>query len=223
MTQETTVPPSEVLSGETVTAPVAAGLTAQAVIEAAERLAAPSPVVVGVLRMLDDGGAPARAVSAQLAASPELTVHVLRLANSAMFGQPVDSLERAVVRIGERTLRALLLAASTYRLMEGPLPIYGMPRLALFHHSTEVAQMAQSISRRQSNASAGQAYLAGLLHDLGKPIIASAAASRVPVDLRIEHGDVALEREAVGADHAQVGGWIATRWSPGSSVGHSKD
>jgi putative nucleotidyltransferase with HDIG domain len=213
VTQETTVPPTETLPNGAKAVATASGLAPRAITEAAERLAAPSPVVVGVLRMLDDGAAPARSVSAQLAASPELTVHVLRLANSAMFGQQVDSLERAVVRIGERTLRALLLAASTYRLMEGPLPIYGTPRLALFHHSTEVAQMAQAIARRQSNAYASQAYLAGLLHDLGKPIIAGAAAGRVSPDVRIAHGDVAAERGTIGGDHAQVGGWIAKRWS----------
>lgn len=186
-------------------------LTAQAIAEAAERLAAPSPVVIGILGMLDEGSAPARAISARLASSPELTVHVLRLANSAMFGNRVDSLERAVVRIGERTLRALLLAASTYRLLEGPLAIYGQPRLALFRHSSEVAQTAQTIARRQSSAYHGQAYLAGLLHDIGKPIIAAAVGEHVGEP--IAHGDVAAERERLGTDHAQVAGWVARRWS----------
>ena len=208
------MPPTDSLAtAERRTPPAGRLLSPQAVVDAAERLAAPSPVVSGILRTLDEGAAPARAISSQLAASPELTVHVLRLANSAMFGQRVDSLERAVVRIGERTLRAVLLAASTYRLMEGPLPVYGLPRLALFRHSSEVAETAQTIVRGQSGAYQGQAYLAGLLHDIGKPIIAAATAGRLGPEAALARGDILAEHELLGTDHAQVAGWIATRWS----------
>jgi len=195
--------------------------TQQQITDAAERLAAPSSVVVGVLRVLDEGTAPARTVAERLQASPELTVHVLRLANSALFGQRVDSLERAVVRIGERTLRALLLAASTYRLLEGPLALYGQPRLALFHHSSEVATMAQGIARRHSSAYSSLAYLGGLCHDLGKPIIASAVGRSVQGT--IPPGDVEAERQLLGTDHARVGGWVARRWSLPSEVSDAMD
>lgn len=187
-----------------------AQVTARAVAAAAERLAAPSAVVSGVLELLDDGTAPVRLVAARVAQSPEVAAQVLRLASSALFAEPVDSLERAVVRVGERTLRALLLAATTYRLLEGALPAYGMPRLALVRHSGEVATMAESLARRSSSALAAQAYLAGLLHDLGKPILAAVAAEGPAAGAEVR--GVADERRVFGTDHARVGGWIATRW-----------
>lgn len=192
-------------------APPTARVTARVVAEAAERLAAPSPVVTGVLQLLDQGTAPVRLIAARVSQSPEIALQVLRLGNSALFSDPVDTIERAVVRIGERTLRALLLAVSTYRLLEGAVAGYGFPRLYLVRHSGEVATMAQSLARKGPAAFVSQAYLAGLLHDLGKPILATVAAER---GVTIPGGitSIAQEREHFGTDHAKVGAWIARRW-----------
>lgn len=189
-----------------------ARVTARVVAEAADRLAAPSAVVTGVLELLDQGTAPVRLIAARVAQSPEIAAQVLRLGNSALFTEPVDTIERAVVRIGERTLRGLLLAATTYRLLEGAVAGYGFPRLYLLRHCGEVATMAQSLARRGPAAFVSQAYLAGLLHDLGKPILATVAEERA-----VEVGPggittIAQERELFGTDHAKVGAWIARRW-----------
>lgn len=186
------------------------GLTARAIAEAAARLAAPSPVVRGALDLLDAGDAPARTLAARLSQSPELAAQVLRLANSAAFGGRADSIDAAVVRLGEQTLRALLLAAETYSLLEGPLPVYGLPRLALFRHSNDVAETAQSLAKQSAAARGGQAFLAGLLHDLGKPILAAVAAEGTASVGPC--GDLDGERRVFGTDHARVGTWIARRW-----------
>ena len=189
-----------------------ARVSARAVAEAADRLAAPSPVVAGVLETLDDDTASARLIAARVAQSPELAAQVLRLGNSALFAEPVDTIERAVVRIGANTLRGLLLAASTYRLLDGPVPAYGLPRVYLLRHSADVAATAQQIARARSAAWASRAYLAGLLHDLGKPILATVADDR---GLDVASGSIAGvndERALFGTDHARVGAWIARRW-----------
>ncbi len=187
-------------------------VTARVVAEAADRMAAPSPVVAGVLQLLDEGAASARLLAARVGQSPEIAAQVLRLGNSALFAEPVNTLERAVVRIGENTLRGLLLAATTYRLLDGPVPAYGLPRVYLLRHSAEVAATAQQITRARSAALASQAYLAGLLHDLGKPILATVAEDRA---IEVPPGGlttIADERELFGTDHARVGAWIARRW-----------
>ncbi len=188
-------------------------VTARVVAEAADRLSAPSPVVAGVLGLLDEGSAPVRLIAARVAQSPEIATRVLRLGNSAHFAEPADTIEAAIVRIGEQTLRGLLLAATTYRLLGGALTVYGFPRLYLLRHSGEVAAMAQSLARRGPAALAAQVYLAGLLHDLGKPILATVAE-----DGGLDVGTagivtVAQEREIFGTDHSRVGAWIARRWS----------
>jgi putative nucleotidyltransferase with HDIG domain len=204
---------THIASARTATAPQRPGrglLNATAVAAAAERLAAPSTVVASVLELIDGGSAPVRAVAGRVAQSPEISVQVLRLANSALFGDPVDTLDRAIVRIGERSLRGLLLAASTYRLLEGELRVFGLPRLALFRHSNEVAAAAQGVATRLSAGVAPQAFLAGLVHDIGKPILNEVARGHegLPTVRGVEQ-----ERAVFGTDHARVGTWIAKRWS----------
>lgn len=193
--------------------PARTKLDARAIADAAERLAAPSAVVAGVLELID-GDAPVRAIAGRVAQSPEVSVHVLRLANSALFGEPADTLDRAIVRIGERQLRGLLLAASTYRLLEAEMPLYGSPRLALLKHSTEVAQAAQSICSIMDPSHAPQAYLAGLMHDLGKAILAELTRDGDYPPVR----NVADERALFGTDHARVATWIAKRWGLGDDI-----
>ncbi|MCB0880916.1 MAG: HDOD domain-containing protein [Thermoleophilia bacterium] len=188
-------------------------LDARAIADAAERLAAPSTVVSGVLELVG-GGAAVRAIAGRVAQSPEIAAHVLRMANSALYGEPVDTLDRAIVRIGEKHLRALLLAASTYRLLEADLPLYRLPRLALLRHSGDVATAAQRIASLIEPARAPHAYLAGLMHDLGKAILAEAARGGAypPVT------SLAEERAQFGTDHARVGTWIAKRWSLSNDI-----
>jgi putative nucleotidyltransferase with HDIG domain len=186
-------------------------ITSGALADAAERLSSPSPVVAGVLELLDDPSTPVRLIAARIAQSPELAARVLKLGNSAHFSEPVVTLERAVVRVGERPLRGLLLAATTYRLLEGSLDVYKLPRMALLRHSGETASMAQTVARRVSSALASQAYLAGLLHDLGKPIIADAVGD-LPGDEE-DAGSLAWERRLFGTDHARVAAWVGRRWS----------
>jgi putative nucleotidyltransferase with HDIG domain len=185
--------------------------TSRAIADAAERLSSPSPVVAGVLELLDDASTPVRLIAARIAQSPELAARVLKLANSAHFAEPVVTLERAVVRIGERPLRGLLLAATTYRLLEGSLDVYNLPRMALLRHSGETASMAQTVARRLSSALAPQAYLGGLLHDLGKPIIADAVGDMAGESSDV--GSLSWERRLFGTDHARVAAWIGRRWS----------
>ena len=204
------MPTFPAVTDTSVVAP-AGHVTARIVAEAADRMAAPSAVVTGVLQLLDQGSAPVRLIAARVSQSPEIAAQVLRLANSAVFSESVDTIDRAIVRIGERTLRGLLLAATTYRLLEGAVSGYGFPRLYLLRHCGEVATLAQSLARKGPAAFISQAYLAGLLHDLGKPILATVAEeTAVPSGGAIV--SVAQERELFGTDHAKVGAWIARRW-----------
>jgi putative nucleotidyltransferase with HDIG domain len=190
-------------------APVVSG---REIAELADRLTAPSSMVAGILALLDDQAAPLRMVATRVGQSPEIAARVLRLANSVLYGQPCSTLDQAVVRVGVQSLRALLLAAQTYPLMSASLAAYHLPRLALVRHSAEAAEAAQSVARQVDGQVAQEAYLAALLHDLGKPILAIAAETRglaIPAGADV----VAWEREVMGVDHARVGAWVCNRWS----------
>jgi putative nucleotidyltransferase with HDIG domain len=183
------------------------------VIEAAERLASPGPVVGRALALLDGAWTPA-SISRCIGESPELSAQMIRAASSARLGGRVRSLDEAVLILGSNALRGWLVAAATYRLMESPLPAYGLRRYALLAHGRDAARMAQSLARLVLPKEAPQAYLIGLLHDIGKPILAAAGGKDLKgvIDRRNEATSCGAEREVFGADHAEVGAWVCSRW-----------
>lgn len=183
------------------------------VMEAAELLASPGPVVGRALALLEGAWTPA-SISRCIGESPELSAQMIRAASSARLGGRVRSLEEAVLILGSNALRGWLVAAATYRLMESPLPAYGLRRYALLAHGRETARTAQSLARLIIPKEAPQAYLIGLLHDLGKPILAAAGGKDLKevIERRGESTTCGAEREVFGADHAEVGAWVCSRW-----------
>lgn len=203
-------------AGITAARPVGAADHARLVAEAADRLAAPSAVVAGALTLLDDPDVPLRRVAECIGESPELAAQAMRLASAAVNGRPAGSVEEAVVRIGTRALRGLLLAAETYPLMAGSLAVYGLPRMALVARATDTARAAHDVARRIAPADAAAAHVAGLLSDIGMPILADVAARAGVHDAA--PADVAEERDIFGVDHAQVGATVAVRWDLGDGL-----
>jgi putative nucleotidyltransferase with HDIG domain len=196
----------------TVHAAARAGTVAPSLVAAAaDRLAAPSAVVRATLEAVDHERPSMHHVAERLAQSPELAAQVMRMGSGAIYGGPADTLDQAVVRIGTDNLRALLLDAGTYSLLKGSLPAYGLPTMALIRRSCDVATVARTVCERCAPAFKDQAYVAGLLHDIGMPIlerVADEAEIPPPEPLR----SLRAEHAHFGTDHTRVGAWIAHRW-----------
>jgi len=200
------------MSSATVRTAARAGTVAPTLVAAAaERLSAPSAVVEGALRLLDQERASMRHVAERVGQSPELAAKVLRLGSSAIYGGAADTLDQAVVRIGTDSLRALLLAASTYPLLAGSLPAYGLAAMTLVRRSNDVADVAQTLAERSDPSIGAQAHVAGLLKDIGMPILAKVATD-AGVTVAAPLSTLRQERAVFGTDHVRVGAWISRRW-----------
>lgn len=184
---------------------------------AADRLAAPSAVVEGALRMLADERASLRHVAERVGQSPELTAQVMRMGSGAIFGSAADSIEQAVVRLGVANLRGVLLAASTYPLLSGALPAYGTRAMALVHRATDVSDLAGAVAERLAPQDGAQARVAGLLHDIGMPILQQVVTD-AGLSVAAPLAGLAGERSLFGTDHVRVGAWIAHRWGLGPTL-----
>lgn len=181
---------------------------------ARDRLVLPSlpDVVLRVWSALEAKDANARRIAEAISRDPALAARLLRVANSAYYGQvrrPVTDLRRAVARLGNRLVRymvALLKVAQVYDVQAHPLT---RPHLeALWHRSTLVATLAELITRRLPHLSPEEALLAGLLHRIGTlPVLVR--AERVPAILQ----DPRILDALVEALQAEVGDAILTHWS----------
>lgn len=149
-----------------------------------------------------------------LSHDPVLTARTLRLANSDFYGFPrkVGSVDLAVVVLGSNTIRDLALSASVFQTlgkndegMEG-----------LWNHSLACGVAARSLADRSHYRLKGEAYAAGMLHDIGKVVLQQTDPDRFEAVIRMAREQSKpieqAEHELFGSSHAEVGAWLAERW-----------
>ena len=151
-----------------------------------------------------------------LAQDPGLSATLLRLANSVTYardGRTMD-LRHAVMRLGFDSIFKLGQSAAIIRSIRGGSHL---DPLGLWQHSVAVGQVARGICGLIGQGPLqDSAYLAGLLHDIGKialdqcfpddygPVVEAVAAGAVCLD---------AERSILGITHAEVGAMVATQWN----------
>ena len=185
-------------------------------------------VEVGVMegvRVTVAAGATNSHVGEIIAGDAALTSEVLRLTNSAYLGLPRDITDpaEAVESLGLETVKALVMAlrflAEHSQLKPGYLSLE-----ELWQHSINVAQLARDLVlfETKDRVLAAEALVAGLLHDLGKVVLATnfddlygrvhSLARKQPVALWD------IEKEMFGASHGEIGGCLVGMWNMPSSV-----
>lgn len=147
-----------------------------------------------------------------------LTANILKLANSAFYGNArrVTTVTDAIVLLGFSAIKSLAVSSHAARLLDRDLPGYGLAGGQLWRHSLGVAFTARRIAVEVRLAPVEEAFIAGLLSDIGKVVLSArledafAAVSAEALDSSRPFHEV--EREALGFDHADLGAMIAAQW-----------
>jgi len=151
---------------------------------------------------------------------PALSSSILKLANSTLYatsGLAAD-LRTAIHRLGMDAILSLgrgVAVIRNYRDSES------LDMVRLWQHSTAVGLTAKAICKHLKNIQLAEtAFLAGLLHDIGKIALDRCFTKEyMPVVKAIAAGqdDLAAEKEILGTTHAEVGVEVAINWSfPGT-------
>jgi putative nucleotidyltransferase with HDIG domain len=149
---------------------------------------------------------------------PSLTAQILRLCNSASFaGQRApDDIFEAVSRVGfyqVYCMVATLFGART-KSMEGV--DQGLNADELWRHSVAVAVSA-GVAADETGQTKAVAFTAGLLHDIGKLVLASVERQRYAALIQRAKDEglllTDLERSVLMMDHAEVSGELMQRWN----------
>jgi HD-like signal output (HDOD) protein len=138
-----------------------------------------------------------------------MVANIMKLVNSAFFGsrRPITTTDRAVAYLGMDTLGALVLGHSVFQ-SGVATGIAGFSLEKLWQHSlrTGVAARAIAFSENLPAAKADEAFLAGVLHDVGKVVFATKAAA---LSSDASAVDIVTQMEA---HHAEVGAYLLGLW-----------
>lgn len=194
-------------------------ITLDQLVQWVEEVPALPNVAVKVLKMTEDPMASARDIGNTIAVDVALTSRVLRIANSAYYGMPrsISTVQEAVVILGMQVLRNLALAAASYDMLKREFSAYGLAAGELWRHSITCALAAQIIAKETRAVRSEEAFVAGLLHDIGKVILNVHAASQFQAIMALAELDALpfheAERAVLGFDHAEVGARLAEKWN----------
>jgi len=190
-----------------------------AVIESAHSLD-PLPVSVGRLAALvADEDADLREIVEVITYDQALTGNLLRRANSAASAgrNPIRTVHEAVVRLGTGTVLALAMSASVSKRMGRPIPEYGLAEGQLWNHSVLATLAAETVRAASKVPVPAEVATAGLLHDVGKLVLARFLGPGV-LNLLVLARDVdgltelEAERSVLQVHHGELGGLIAQHW-----------
>lgn len=188
--------------------------TLRARVESTSNMSTIPDVVAKLRRVMDGPQVSAAVVGDEISKDQVLAAKVLRLVNSGFYGfrTPITTLTQAMVLLGFDVVKTLVLSASVCDILE----LMNRYLSGLWEHSIATARIANALGERLKLPNPEEIAVSGLLHDLGKVVIAQRFPEehrriREIVDER-HCSQLDAEREVLGATHSEIGMWLLKRW-----------
>lgn len=188
---------------------------------AADRLVVPAMPTTATkcAALLRDPNVNLKRVVALLEADPVFAALVLKVSGTAQYGgQACRTIEQAVNRLGMSALRSLLLQAAARQLFDSRDRAIGQRLTALWRHSVAVGVFSRDVAALMSSSDADTCYMAGLLHDVGKPIVAALLLEAERQLGKRSWLSVEQWHKVVDSVHRSVGVALAEKWNLDADV-----
>jgi putative nucleotidyltransferase with HDIG domain len=175
-------------------------------------------VAMRLIRLGNDSTIGAREMVGMVESDPAMSARVLRCVNSAAYAlrYRMDSLHRAIAHLGSRAVRSLAITAYVSNVFRQPLNKPPYSRAGLWRHSVSVAVGAKCIASRVGSADPEEAFLGGLLHDIGIILEDQNLHTHfLAVVDRVIEGMPLLdaERQVMNFTHQQLGERLTEMWT----------
>jgi len=175
-------------------------------------------IVIKLTQMAEDPDTSTEQMGRMISKDHILAVKLLKLVNSAFYGFPqrISSLNSAIILLGINVIKSLIISASIFEVMEDQ-------DIELWEHSLGCAVVSSVLAKRLGMSEPEEVSTAGLIHDIGKVAIKMELPREYELITRLVHDKqisrIEAEREVLGLDHAEVGGWLAKSWNlPGKLI-----
>jgi putative nucleotidyltransferase with HDIG domain len=174
-------------------------------------------VAAQVLRLAADPDSTMDELQRVVATDQALAAQILKIANSAMFGmvREVRTLTQAIMTLGFTTIKSIAIASSARNLYNRGGT--GLQERLLWEHALVTALAARSYARILRSPKVEEAFLGGLMHDIGKMVMSLKFPERYGALVRSVYNDgadgIEAELELFGFDHAMVGEALIVSWN----------
>jgi putative nucleotidyltransferase with HDIG domain len=175
-------------------------------------------IVIQIIKTTNDPTSSARDLNKILINDQAIAAKILQMANSPFYGlsSKVNNLNRGITLLGFNTVRSLALSISMVDHFKGKSSSEHFNRGRFWEHSLGVAMLAKMLASKQTGVNPEEAYMSGLLHDLGIIIMDQFFQDEFSDVMKLVHEKgmdlLDAEKEVWGLDHAHFAGEIAEAW-----------
>ena len=191
----------------------------QSIIQNVEQLPSLPDVVSKIINMVNDPDVSFKHVADEIAKDQAITANILKLCNSAYFskGKEISSIDRAIVILGLKEVKDIVVIATTKSVLNKVIVGYDLARGELWKHGVAVAMLAKKIATEcNQKAIADIAFTGGIIHDVGKTVLALFVQSTFKEILNtVTEKSITFqeaEKVVMGFDHQQIGEQVAIKW-----------
>lgn len=171
------------------------------------------PIVLEhVSKLLEDPRSSTQQVAKLISRDQVLSAKVLKMVNSPVYGFPgrIGTIQHALVLLGYNVIRGLIISTSVFELMT-------TSTAGLWEHSVGCAMACGVIAREAGFKEPEEYAVAGLLHDLGKVIVAlQLPKAKEEIEQAVAQEDLPYleaEKKVLGFGHDRVNAWVADHWN----------
>lgn len=188
----------------------------QASVEAG-KIPSPPEVLLRLMRTVEDEQATVSDLAGIVGQDPGLASRILSVANSPALrrGKELKTLDGCLLALGTRLVRSLATCLSIQRLFDKDTQLSSAEVADFWSHSLLVGEIARGVAELTDFPLPEDAYLSGLLHDIGELIMLQAIGEPYRRFLANAHANppfIAEEVQLFGTTHADVGGWLLDHW-----------
>ena len=199
----------------------------QQVVESAIReishIATLPEVTLRIIELVEDPTSTAQDLHAVISNDPALSSRILKVVNSSFYGLPgqISSINRAIVMLGLNAVKNIAIAASLAKLFRGGELTPTFSAKELWNHSNATAIGCKLLSDTMGMGLGDEAYLAGLIHDIGIMVEMQYDRSKL-IDALDKTGAgpdgvpatslLVTEEQVFGANHQHFGQGLCAKW-----------
>jgi len=180
-------------------------------------------ITVKVVELVEDPKSTAQDLNKVISTDPALCSRILKVVNSSFYGLPgqIASINRAIVMLGLNAVKNIAIAASLAKLFRGGDLSPGFSARDLWTHCNVTAAGAKILSNSLKLGLSDEAFLAGLIHDIGIMVEMQADRNKLIETFRLVNADakgvpandmLVVEAKVFEATHQDFGAGLCEKW-----------
>lgn len=175
-------------------------------------------VTIQIIEQLDNPNFSVAQIAKMIEQDQSIVARILKVANSPFYGfqKKISTVELAIIVLGTNALKEILYGFSIKRIFNKIVSV-GFDIEKFWEYSLYCGSASRVIARRLGYKLAGEAFIAGLMHDLGILIIVQYFAQDFKkinqLLLSTKMPLIEAEHKILNTDHTEIGAWLAQKWN----------